>query len=405
MAPANQQLGRTPAQLLRHGSNASAAAAATFAAFVVSGLAFASWAARIPQIRDQLGLDPATLGLVLMSAPAGCVTALPLSGPVVARFGSGRTVAAAAVLFGAGMAVVAAGTTAGVTPVVVGLVVLGVATAAWDVAMNLQGAVLERHLGRSMMSRLHAGFSVGTVVGALTGTVMVAVRIPVPAHLAAVAVLVPVAVPIAARRFLVDRKPDVPAARTGRAFAAWAERRTVLIGLFVLAFTFAEGAGMDWIGLAAIDGHRAAAWAGTLAFAAFRAAMTAGRFFGPGLLDRYGRVRVVRVLTVTASAGTVLFVFAPAAPLVFLGALLWGLGISLGFPVGVSAAGDDPEFAAGRVGVISAIGYCAFLAGPPTIGLLGSHVTVLRAVLAVAVLLAVAAGCGGIVAPRTRHPS
>jgi fucose permease len=280
---------------------------------------------------------------------------------------------------------------------VAGLVVLGVATAAWDVAMNLQGTVIERRLGRSMMSRFHAGFSVGTVLGALIGTVMVALRVPVVVHLAAVAVVVPVAVPVAAHRFLADDRRD---AGGRRAFAAWTERRTVLIGLFALAFTLAEGAGTDWIGLAAIDGHGLAAWAATLAFAAFLGAMTAGRWFGPGLLDRYGRVRVVRALTITASAGTALFVLAPAAPLAFAGALLWGLGISLGFPVAVSAAGADPERAAGRVSVISSIGYSAFLAGPPVIGFLGAHVTVLRALLAVAAVLAAAAMCSGIVAPR-----
>jgi MFS family permease len=401
MADDEKQLGRGAVQLLRHDRTVRVATAATFAAFVASGLAFASWAARIPQIRDQLGLTPATLGLVLLSVSAGCVTALPLSGPVVARFGSRRMVAAAAVLFGLGMAIVAAGTLIGVATVVAGLVMLGVATAAWDVAMNLQGTVLERRLGRSMMSRLHAGFSVGTVLGALIGTVMVALRVPVSLHLAAVAIVVPVAVPMAARRFLDD---GMPATRTRRAFTAWRERRTVLLGLFVLAFTFAEGAGMDWISLAAIDGHRTAAWAGTLVFAVFLAAMTAGRWFGPGLLDRHGRVPVVRILTVTGCAGTVLFVVAPAAPLAFLGALLWGWGISLGFPVGVSAAGEDPRLAAGRVSVISSIGYCAFLAGPPALGFLGAHVTVLRALAAVAVVLAVAALFSGVVASPSGPP-
>jgi MFS family permease len=386
-----------PAELLRHDGDARAAAAANFAGFVVSGLAFASWAARIPQIRDQLHLTPATLGLVLLSISAGCVAALPLSGAIVARFGSRRTVTAGAVLFGAGMAIVAAGMLVGVAPVVVGLVVLGVATAAWDVAMNLQGTVIERRLERSLMSRFHAGFSVGTVIGALVGTVMVALRVPVVVHLAAVAVVVPVAVPIAARRFLADEQP---ATRSRRALAAWAERRTVLLGLFALAFTLAEGAGTDWISLAAIDGHGVAAWAGTLAFAAFLAAMTAGRWFGPGLLDRYGRVRIVRALTLTACAGTVLFVAAPVAPLAYLGTLLWGFGISLGFPVAVSAAGEDPERAAGRVSVISSIGYCAFLAGPPAIGFLGAHLTVLRALLAVAAVLALAAIGSNIVARR-----
>ena len=166
------------------------ATAAIYTAFICSGVAFASWVSRIPQIRDQLHLDPSTLGLVLLCVSAGCVIALPLSGPVVARFGSRRTVTAAAVLFGAGLATVAVGSLVHVAPVVVGLFVLGFATGAWDVSMNLQGTALERHLRRSIMSRFHAGFSVGTVAGALIGTAMVAMRVPVAAHLAAVAILV-----------------------------------------------------------------------------------------------------------------------------------------------------------------------------------------------------------------------
>jgi MFS family permease len=138
-----------------------AATAATYTAFVIAGLAFASWASRIPQLGDQLQLDPSTLGMVLLSVSAGCVTALPLSGPVVARFGSRRTVAASGVLFGAGLATVAVGSVAGVAPVVVGLVVLGFATGAWDVAMNLQGTALERHLRRSIMSCFPRGLQRG----------------------------------------------------------------------------------------------------------------------------------------------------------------------------------------------------------------------------------------------------
>jgi MFS family permease len=390
--------------------DARAAGAATGAAFVASGFALASWLSRIPQLRDRLELEPATLGLVLLAVSAGSVLALPLAGPVVARFGSRRTVAVAAVLFAAGLAGVAAGSVMGVAPVVAGLFVVGAAIGGWDVAMNVQGTALERRLGRSLMPRLHAGFSVGTVAGSLVGAAVVAGRVPVAVHLSVVAALVAVAVPVAARRFVADRAAPEPASGGGSAalresFAAWRDRRTVLIGCFVLAFTFAEGVGSDWIGVAAIDGHGAAPHVATLAFAAFLAAMTAGRWFGPALLDRYGRVRVVRILALTGGAGAALFVFAPVPALVFAGAVLWGLGTALGFPVGMSAAADDPDAAAGRVGVVSSIGYCAFLAGPPVIGLLGEHVTVLRALTVVAVLFGVAALCCAVVAPRAGTPA
>jgi predicted MFS family arabinose efflux permease len=390
-----------------------AAVRATSVAFIGSGLAFASWVARIPQIRDRLDLDPAALGLVLLSVAAGSVLALPLSGTVIHRIGSRRTVAAMALLLCVGLTVVAAGYRIGTAPVVIGLFLIGFGTGAWDVAMNVHGAVAERHAGRSIMPRFHAGFSVGTVAGALVGAAMVATGVDVTAHLAAVAVVVALVVPAGTRRFLPDTAPDDTApddtgepelARPGGgALTAWREPRTLLTGIFVLAFAFAEGTANDWISVAVIDGYGLPAAWGSLALAVFLAAMTAGRWFGPHLLDRYGRVPVVRVLALVGLAGLALFVFSPTGALAFVGALFWGLGASLGFPVGMNAGADDPARAAARVSVVSSIGYCAFLAGPPLIGFLGHHVTVLRALIVVAALFGLAALIASVVAEPARR--
>jgi fucose permease len=230
---------------------------------------------------------------------------------------------------------------------------------------------------------------------ALVGAAAVAIGLPVPAHLAVVGVAIALAVPFAVRRFLADKAE--PGHAGGKAsLAAWREPRTLLVGVFVLAFAFAEGSGSDWIGVGMIDDHQTSAAVGTLALAAFLAAMTAGRWFGPHLLDTYGRVPVIRLLTVVAVAGLVVFIF---TPLPFAGVLLWGVGISLGFPVGMSAGADDPARAAPRVSVVSSIGYCAFLAGPPLIGFLAEHGTVLHALAAVMAMLAVAGLLSGAVRP------
>lgn len=335
----------------------------------------------------------------------------------MARAGSERIVTVMAVLFGLGMTTVGVGVDRGVPVVVIGLAMMGFAAGAWDVAMNVHGAAVERHLGRSVMSRFHAGFSLGTVAGALVGAVMVALDVSVTAHLIVMAVLVSTSVVIAARHFLVDEpepalaavptggadhpiSADEPAPRRGH-FAAWRERRTLLIGVFVLAFAFAEGVGNDWIAVAMIDGYGADEAVGTFVFAAFLSAMTLGRWFGPAALDRYGRTNVVRLLAVLGIAGTAVFVYAPFAWLAVGGAVLWGLGASLGFPVGMSAGADEPAFAAGRVSVISSIGYCAFLVGPPLIGFLGDQVGVLSALVVVAALL----GLSALIAPVLAPPS
>jgi len=381
---------------------------ATYAVFIASGVAFASWASRIPQVRDRFHLDPSELGLVLLAMAAGSVIALPLSGVIIGHFGSRWTVRTTALLVAVAMAVVSLGSLVGLVPVVIGLFLFGLGMGAWDVAMNVQGALAERRLGRAIMPRFHAGFSVGTVAGALLGAGMVALQVPVAAHLLGVAVLIGVGVPLAVRGFLPDNAEQdtaedhaEPGQRGPRwnALHAWLEPRTLLIGVFVLAFAFAEGTGNDWIGVALIDGYGTSAAVGTLGFAAFLAAMTAGRWFGPSSLDRYGRVIVIRVLTVICLLGVLLFVFGTHVIVAFIGAVLWGVGLALGFPVGMSAGADEPAMAAPRVSVIASIGYCAFLAGPPLIGLLGDNFTVLRAVLAVAVLLAVAIMITGVIRP------
>jgi predicted MFS family arabinose efflux permease len=117
----------------------SVATRATYVAFVGCGFAFASWASRIPQVRDRLDLSSADLGLVLLTIAAGSIMALLLAGVIVSRFHSRRTVTAMAALQGAALAAVALGYLAGVAPVVVGLFVFGFSAAAWDVAMNVQG--------------------------------------------------------------------------------------------------------------------------------------------------------------------------------------------------------------------------------------------------------------------------
>jgi predicted MFS family arabinose efflux permease len=392
--------------VVQPGTSASVRAGvlATYAAFIFTGFAFASWASRIPQVRDGLQLDPSELGLLLLAIAAGSLIALPLSGMVVTRLGSRRTVATMAVVNGTALAVVAIGYQFGVLPVVAGLFFFGFAQGAWDVAMNVQGALVERTLKRAIMPRFHAGFSVGTVAGALVGSGMVALDVPVTAHLLAVGALVAVLVPFSVRGFLVDSvdvddRSKEPVRR--QALTAWREPRTLMIGFFVLAFAFAEGTGNDWTSVALIDGYGTSEVAGTLGFAAFLAAMTAGRWFGPGLLDRYGRVPVIRVMALVSVVGVLLFVFGQFTVVAFIGAIMWGGGLSLGFPVGMSAGADEPEMAAPRVSVIASIGYCAFLAGPPLIGFLGDQLSVLTAVTAVAVLLAVAIALAGAIRPPT----
>ena len=382
---------------------------AVYIAFAGGGFAYASWASRIPQVRAELRVTPGTLGLILLCGAIGSGTATPLSGLVVGRIGEARAVVVMSLTSAAGLATIAVGYSR-IAAVATGLFFFGFGTGAWDVAMNVQGAAVERGLGHAIMPKFHAGWSLGTVAGAGAGAAMVALGVPVTAHLLAVAVAVAIAVPACTRGFL----PLGPA-RPGRSgdpgrvpmrgqLRAWTERRTLLIGLFVLCMAFSEGTGNDWLSLSVIDGYHIAAFVADLVFAAFLAAMTAGRWFGPRLIDRYGRVVTLRASAATALAGLLLVDFGVVLPVAAAGAVLMGLGTALGFPVGMSAAADDPRYAAARVSTTASLGYLAFLAGPPAIGFLADHVGVLHALSAAGVLIALAFFLCPATAPITPGP-
>ena len=401
-----------------------AAVVAVYAVFLLAGVQFAAFAARIPQVKELLNLTAGELGVTLLAVSAGAILGLPVAGWVAHHVGAARTVLAGVVASATALAGVGATTqflhSRPLT--MVGLVVAGLGIGVWDMSMNLEGATVERAAGRAIMARFHAAFSAGTVISALVGSGLTAAGVDVLPHLAGTSLVVLLAALWATARFLsaggaAHGIPEAgasdsiacdgaepaagPPKRAGLGMrAAWTERRTLVVGLVVLVAAFTEGSANDWLAVAFVDGYHLPAWAGVLAFATFLASMTAGRIAGTVLLDRYGRVPVLRATFVTAVVGSVLVVF--AGPwLAFVGAALWGVGASLGFPVGMSAGADDPARAAARVSVISTIGYAAFLVGPPLLGLLGDRVGVLRALLVVglAVLLAYAA------IPAVREPA
>jgi fucose permease len=253
--------------------------------------------------------------------------------------------------------------------------------------MNVEAAEVERRVGRTMMPRFHAGFSLGTMGGAGLGVLVAAADAPMLAHLATLSVVGLVAAVVASGSFLPVTVREVPLQAP---VSAWGESRTLLIGLMVLTFAVAEGTANDWISLAVIDGYAAREWVGVASFAVFVTAMTAGRLLGPPFLDRYGRARVLWACAVAVAVGVALTVWGVYPVPVAAGIVLWGLGASLGFPVGMSAAASDPARAAARLSVVSTIGYGAFLGGPPLVGWVGDRVGTLDSLLVVLALMMVA---------------
>jgi fucose permease len=372
--------------------------------FALNGLAFASWAARSPAIRDELGLTSAGFGLLLLCFSIGSLSGLPVSGFVVGRLGPARSVVAGSLLTSTGLAIAAlailAGDVAGTAP---GLVLVGLGISGWDVAMNVEGADVERRLDRSLMPRLHAGFSLGTVVGAALGALAAAGGLPVSFQLLLTAGAGFVLVLAATRWFIPVEPVTEGSARHGTrsVLRAWLEPRTLVLGVMVLTFALSEGIANDWLAIAVVDGYEGTEALGAATFGAFVAAMTVARVTGGSLLTRWGRTRVLRVSASVAAAGALLVVLDLGLAVAVAGSVLWGLGTALGFPVGMSAAADDSRAAAGRVAVVSSIGYTAFLAGPPLIGFLADATTILDALLVVPLALVVGFALARVARPET----
>ena len=198
---------------------------------------------------------------------------------------------------------------------------------------------------------------------------------------------------IATRGFLPGAAPAADGGRPAGSITlgqAWREPRTLLVGVLVLCMAFVEGTANDWLALGIVDGHHAEHSVGVAGFTVFVVAMTFGRLSGPWVLHRFGRVPALRFSAGLAAAGVLVFVLSPNVGVAVAGALLWGLGAALGFPTGMSAAGDQEVNAAVRVSVVSSVGYTAFLAGPPLLGVLADRTGVLHAVVAAAVACVVA---------------
>ncbi|GER22004.1 MFS transporter [Zafaria cholistanensis] len=378
---------------------------AVFGVFALSGFIFATWVSRIPAVRDDLGLSTSTVGILLFGLASGSIAGLAGAPALLSRLGSRRALLGALLGTGAGAAALgaAAGVVASIPLTLAVLVLFGFVFSALDVLMNVAGAEVEKRADRTLLPLMHAFFSAGTIVGAVLGSAAAYGGAPVGWHFLLAGLLV-AGIGACTVRFL-PAAASRPVRRRARGSAGprlyeWLvqtlrparDLRLVLLGVLVAAMAFAEGSANDWITLAAVDGHGFKEAAGALVYGAFVTAMTAGRVAGGPLLDRYGRQPVLISMMGLGLAGLLLFIITDTPWVAYAAAALWGLGGSLGFPVGISAAAEhpDPQFAARRVSMVSIFGYSAFLVGPPLLGMLGDWWGLLSALYIVVAVLAVA---------------
>ena len=366
---------------------------ATRFVFAANGGLFATWVSRIPAVRDDIGATERGLGFALLFVAVGSLAAMPLSGRLVTRVGVRRVLVTCIVTCALGY------TAVGLAPdlVVISavLLVLGAGVGVWDVAMNVSAHAVEVRAGRTLMPGFHAAWSIGTVVGAGIGALAAKAGVEPAVQFALCAGVVGVAAVVAVRA-MPDRPADEPEEEDH--VDASAERhvpqrgalirdpRLLGLGLMTFCAAWAEGAANDWLALMLTDDRGASGALAALGFAVFAGAMTLGRVVGNQVVAWLGRVRSLRTGAVVAAVGVTGMLAIDSLPVAYAGAALWGLGISIGFPLAMSAAGETPGRGASAIATVATIAYAGFLVGPPLLGS-AAHATSLDSALWTVVLL------------------
>jgi predicted MFS family arabinose efflux permease len=375
--------------------------------FLVTGVVFGTWAARLPAIKHALELNEGGLGIAFMGLNAGAVLGLQLGGALVPRSGSRaalRLALPAYVVALAGPAL--AGDLATLT---VGLFLLAAVNSVVDVAMNAHGVTVERRLGRPVMSGFHAMYSLGGTAGAVLGALAASAGLGRTPHFLLIAGA-GVAVAVPATGMLLPSRADAagPAGRGRRPgtlitalFGGWSGR-TLALGVLSFCLLLAEGSVYDWAAVYLRDGVGASTGLAAAGVATFSAAMTGGRLAGDRVAARLGPVTAFRsgALLAGVGFGTALLVGTPLAGLAGLGLL--GGGLSLTFPLAVSAAGRASDAAATAVARVSTLGYLGAFVGPGVIGAVAGPFGLPAALALSAVLVTGTALAARVVAPEAR---
>jgi len=376
--------------------------------FAVNGIGFATWMARLPGLRDNLDVSTGEVGLFLFGGAAGALTGLGFSSHVIAYLGERRTIAWFGTL---------AMTTIGLVGLlsvwvpslilaIAAMFVFGIGASITDVAMNVEGAEVERELGRTIMPWFHALFSLGTAVGGGIAAAMSALDIGVEWHFPVASLLL--VGPVLYSVWLMGgteprselHSADTPRTSLRERLGVWTEFRTLLIGVVAMSMALAEGSANDWLALAMVDDRGYTNAEGALWFVLFTGSMTLGRVLGVPLIDRFGRVPILFASAGMALVGLALVILVDTPSIAIVAVIAWGLGSALGFPVAMSAAADDPQRGSARVSAVATIAYGAFLVGPPLIGALAELSSILTALWAVAAVIAL----GLLATPATKKP-
>lgn len=366
---------------------------ATRLVFLASGIGMAAWAPMVPYAKARLGLDEASLGLLLLAFGGGSMVSMPLVGFLTHRFGSRRVIGIGGLLLCLALPLLAFAP--GAATLALALLYFGAALGAVDVAMNAHAVEVERRDGRPLMSGFHGLFSIGGLSGAAGMSLLLALGVPLTAAAVAIAAVL-AGVVVTQWPCLIEHVDDA-----GERAAFGMPRGLVLVlGLLCFISFLAEGSMLDWSAVFLRDFRGFPAASAGIGYAAFSVAMAVGRLGGDWTVARFGPVLTVRLGACTAAAGFLLASMLAWPPAALVGFVLVGLGAANIVPVMFGAAGRLPGTSPGiAIATVTTLGYAGLLSGPALIGFLAQASSLPVALAAVAGLLLLTAASARLVRP------
>ena len=343
---------------------------AVAAMFAANGLAMGAWAPQIPALMPKHQIGEAVLGLVILCLGLGAVTAMHVSGRLIARFG-GRTV-----LRGFAFALIPTLPLIVLAPtlplLVLAALLFGAIAGSMDVAMNAAAVQVERGLGRAIMSVSHGFWSLGGFIGAGAGGWVMS-HWGAMTQAVVAALMIAALVGVASRFLLPDVAEPAQVARAKgflpRDPALW------LVGVLALFCMVPEGAVMDWAAVYLGQELGADSFRAGLGFALFAGAMAVMRFTGDMVRNRFGAVKTLQISGLTGAVGLLIAAFAPTDLVALAGFGLAGLGVANLAPVMYSAAGNHPGLPSGvAISAVTTVGYSGILLAPAAIGFIAEHI-------------------------------
>ncbi|MBC7489450.1 MAG: MFS transporter [Glaciimonas sp.] len=337
--------------------------------FVLLGAIYATWASRIPAVRDTLQLDPAELSLILLCAGIGAVGSFPLAAWLSGRYGARQSAGYAGI--GLLLTMPCLALAPNIAWLMLAMTSLGICSGCFDVAINALGAKAEKIAGRAIMSLLHAWFCVGTLSGALIGSGLASIGMPPFPHFGLLALTLALPLWLCYNALANDRSEPI----AGKKYFSVPHRPMIVLGVIGFCSAIVEGSIADWSGVYMKDCLQATDGTAPLAFAAFTAMMLVTRLIGDRLKERFNARKVVTVGALIGSVGMFVALIADTVPLSIVGFALTGAGVATVFPFVFSAAGRHGSTVLAGVATLS---YGGGLIGPPMIGFLahsfGLHV-------------------------------